>query len=158
MMFVAFAVAAALWGALLLRAPSQRHALHHLMSALVVAKTLTLLSQAGMYHYIRATGSPDGWNIAFYIFTFLRGMLFFTVRTLCMPALGALSHSLSMGFAPTPRHLKHQQLARCRTLHGGSGSSSFISKSSCLLLSICSGSAQSVVDPLSSSVSSCSHG
>ena len=80
---MAFAVAAALWGALLLRAPSQRHALHHLMSALVVAKTLTLLSQAGMYHYIRATGSPDGWNIAFYIFTFLRGVLFFTVRTLC---------------------------------------------------------------------------
>lgn len=79
-MFVAFAVASALWGALLLRSPSQRHALHHLMSALVVAKTLTLLSQAGMYHYIRATGSPDGWNIAFYIFTFLRGLLFFTVR------------------------------------------------------------------------------
>ena len=36
--------------------------------------------QAGMYHYIRATGSPDGWNIAFYVFTFLRGILFFTVR------------------------------------------------------------------------------
>ena len=71
------------------------------MTALVVAKTLTLLSQVllkpelvvatlqlsgacvglqgGMYHYIRATGSPDGWNIAFYVFTFLRGVLFFTV-------------------------------------------------------------------------------
>ena len=87
-MFVAFAVAATLWGALLLQARSQRHALHHLMTALVVAKALTLLSQAGMYHYIRATGSPDGWNIAFYVFTFLRGLLFFTVggcARRCMP-------------------------------------------------------------------------
>jgi hypothetical protein len=39
-----------------------------------------LLSQAGMYQLIRTTGHPDGWNIAFYIFNFCRGILFFTVR------------------------------------------------------------------------------
>ena len=43
--FVAFAVATALWVGLLLRAGDQRHSLHHMMTGLVVAKTLTLLSQ-----------------------------------------------------------------------------------------------------------------
>lgn len=35
-----------------------------------------------MNHYVALTGSPDGWNIAYYIFTFFRGILFFTVIVL----------------------------------------------------------------------------
>lgn len=35
-----------------------------------------------MYHYIETTGNADGWNIAFYVFTFFRGVLFFTVVVL----------------------------------------------------------------------------
>lgn len=49
------------------------------MLVLIVFKALTLLSQFGMTHYIQKTGDPEGWNIAFYIFTFLRGLMFFTV-------------------------------------------------------------------------------
>lgn len=39
-----------------------------------------------MTHYIEATGGPDGWNIAYYVFTACRGLLFFTVVVL----IGAL--------------------------------------------------------------------
>jgi hypothetical protein len=35
-----------------------------------------------MFHYIERTGHADGWNIAYYIFTFFRGILFFTVVVL----------------------------------------------------------------------------
>ena len=79
-MFVLFAALAAIWGLVIYRAGSQSLRVHHLMGVLIVAKTLTLLSLAGMYHLIRARGHPEGWNIAYYLFTFLRGLLFFTVN------------------------------------------------------------------------------
>lgn len=52
------------------------------MAVLGTLKVLTLLTQCGMYHYIRVSGSPDGWNIAYYIFTFFRGIMFFSVVVL----------------------------------------------------------------------------
>ena len=42
----------------------------------------TCCTQAGMYHLIRATGHAEGWSVAFYFFTFIRGVLFFTVIVL----------------------------------------------------------------------------
>lgn len=78
-MFVLFSVAAALWGLLLFRQRKHAHRLHYLFMVLVTFKALTLLSEAGMYHLIRITGHPEGWNIAFYVFNFMRGILFFTV-------------------------------------------------------------------------------
>lgn len=55
------------------------HRIHYLMLALGTFKVLTLLAQFGMYHYIRVTGEPDGWNVAYYIFTFFRSVFLFTV-------------------------------------------------------------------------------
>ena len=78
-MFVLFSVVAAMWAVVLLRQRAHAHRLHGLMAALVVCKALTLLSQAGMYQLIRSTGHPEGWNVAFYVFNLLRGVLFFTV-------------------------------------------------------------------------------
>ncbi len=78
-MFVLFAALAAIWGLVVYKAGSQSLRVHYLMGVLILAKTLTLLSQAGMYHLIRARGHPEGWNLAYYLFTFLRGILFFTV-------------------------------------------------------------------------------
>ncbi len=74
-----FAVVGAMWGVVLVRQRAHAHRLHYLMVALVAFKALTLLSQAGMYQLIRSTGHPEGWNVAFYVFNFLRGILFFTV-------------------------------------------------------------------------------
>lgn len=78
-MFVLFAALGSIWATVIYKSRSQAHRVHYLMGVLILAKTLTLLSQAGMYHLIRARGHPEGWNLAYYLFTFLRGLLFFTV-------------------------------------------------------------------------------
>jgi G protein-coupled receptor 107 len=58
------------------------HRIHYLMTALGAFKVLTLLTECLMFHYVRVTGEPDGWNIAYYIFTLLRGVFLFTVIVL----------------------------------------------------------------------------
>ncbi len=79
-MFVLFTTLTVLWTTVVLRARPNSHRIHYLMIVLCVFKSLTLLSQAGMYHLIRAIGHAEGWSVAFYLFTFIRGVLFFTVR------------------------------------------------------------------------------
>jgi len=56
--------------------------IHLLMGVLVIFKALTVLSQSGMYHLIRMHGDPEGWNVAYYFFTAVRGLLLFTVVVL----------------------------------------------------------------------------
>lgn len=43
---------------------------------------LTLMCQAGMYGFIQTRGDAEGWNVAYYVFSFFRGLLFFTVAVL----------------------------------------------------------------------------
>ena len=79
-MFVLFSVGTALWAVTVARSWAIAHRLHVLMGVLAGFKALTLLSQAGELHLVKTTGHTGNWNIAFYIFTFLRGILFFTAR------------------------------------------------------------------------------
>ena len=79
-MFVLFSVGTALWAVTVARSWAVAHRLHILMGVLAGFKALTLLSQAGELHLVKTTGHTGNWNIAFYIFTFLRGVLFFTAR------------------------------------------------------------------------------
>jgi hypothetical protein len=79
-MFVMFAAGAVLWAVTLARSRAHTHRLHILMGVLAAFKALTLLSQAGELHLVKTTGHTGNWNIAVYIFTFLRGILFFTAR------------------------------------------------------------------------------
>ena len=79
-MFVLFSVGAALWAVTLARSWALAHRLHVLMGVLAGFKALTLLSQAGELHLVKTSGHTGNWNIAFYVFTFLRGILFFTAR------------------------------------------------------------------------------
>ncbi|KXZ52730.1 hypothetical protein GPECTOR_8g123 [Gonium pectorale] len=81
-MFALFTVCTAAWALWMYRNKQHSHKIHYLMFALGFFKALTLLSQALMVYYIERTGSADGWNIAYYVFTFLRGILFFTVVVL----------------------------------------------------------------------------
>ena len=78
-MFICSLLMLGVWGNLLSKRRLHVQRVHVLMLVLVVFKALTLLSQYGMNHYIQKTGDPEGWNIAFYIFSFLRGLMFFTV-------------------------------------------------------------------------------
>jgi len=52
------------------------------MGALLITKGLNLLFEAEDQHYIKSTGTPHGWDVLFYLFQFLRGVLFFTVIVL----------------------------------------------------------------------------
>eukprot|EP00471_Norrisiella_sphaerica_P002190 CAMPEP_0184487962 /NCGR_PEP_ID=MMETSP0113_2-20130426/10439_1 /TAXON_ID=91329 /ORGANISM="Norrisiella sphaerica, Strain BC52" /LENGTH=447 /DNA_ID=CAMNT_0026870405 /DNA_START=1 /DNA_END=1344 /DNA_ORIENTATION=- len=56
--------------------------IHLLMGVVALFKAFTLFSEAFEYHWLKTTGKPHGWNIAFYIFSFLKGMLLFTVIVL----------------------------------------------------------------------------
>ncbi|XP_039145197.1 protein CANDIDATE G-PROTEIN COUPLED RECEPTOR 7-like [Dioscorea cayenensis subsp. rotundata] len=58
------------------------HRIHFLMAGLLLTKVLNLLFAAEDQHYIRSTGSPHGWDILFYLFQFLKGVLLFTVIVL----------------------------------------------------------------------------
>ena len=62
--------------------PGSVQKIHLLMGVLVIFKALTVLSQSGMYHLIRMHGDPEGWNVAYYFFTAVRGLLLFTVVVL----------------------------------------------------------------------------
>lgn len=77
-MSIAFFAAAAAWGYVLHVHRSTAHKVHYLMLALVLFKALSTMCQAGMKHMQRTTGSPDGWNIAYYVFSLFRGVLLFT--------------------------------------------------------------------------------
>ena len=57
-----------IWALTLSKKRAMAHRVHYFMGVLIIFKALTVLSQAGMYHYLRTTGVPDGWNVAYYIF------------------------------------------------------------------------------------------
>ncbi|CAI5469640.1 unnamed protein product [Closterium sp. Yama58-4] len=80
--YLAYMVAGIVWIYLCHKHWARVHRIHILMGVLVLLKAFTVLSQAGEYAYIRATGDPQGWNIAFYVFSFFRGIMLFTVIVL----------------------------------------------------------------------------
>lgn len=58
------------------------HFIHFLMSLLVVLKASNLMCEAEDKLFVKKTGTPHGWNVAFYIFNLLRGLLLFSVIVL----------------------------------------------------------------------------
>ncbi|XP_078447055.1 protein CANDIDATE G-PROTEIN COUPLED RECEPTOR 7-like [Wolffia australiana] len=58
------------------------HQIHLLMAGLLLIKALYLVCAAENHHKIKTTGSSHGWDVLFYIFQFLRGILLFTVIVL----------------------------------------------------------------------------
>jgi hypothetical protein len=78
-MFLAFSALGVVWTVMVIRGKQDSHKIHYLMIVLVAFKSLTVLSQAFMYHSISIYGDAEGWNIAFYIFTACRSFLFFLV-------------------------------------------------------------------------------
>ncbi|PKA63273.1 hypothetical protein AXF42_Ash017741 [Apostasia shenzhenica] len=58
------------------------HRIHHIMAGLLLVKALNLICAAEDQHYIRITGTPHGWDVLFYLFQFLKGVLLFAVIVL----------------------------------------------------------------------------
>ncbi|KAL0915038.1 hypothetical protein M5K25_015435 [Dendrobium thyrsiflorum] len=53
--------------------------IHQIMAALLLVKALNLIFAAEDQHFIRLSGTPHGWDVLFYLFQFLKGVLLFTV-------------------------------------------------------------------------------
>lgn len=56
--------------------------IHLFMLAVVILKSLNLLCEAEDKSYIKRTGSAHGWDVLFYIFSFLKGIMLFTLIVL----------------------------------------------------------------------------
>uniref|UniRef100_A0A803L5C6 Uncharacterized protein n=1 Tax=Chenopodium quinoa TaxID=63459 RepID=A0A803L5C6_CHEQI len=57
-------------------------AIHFFMLGVVTMKALNLLCEAEDKSYIKRTGSAHGWDVLFYIFSFLKGITLFTLIVL----------------------------------------------------------------------------
>jgi len=58
------------------------HMIHILMGIVVLMKALDLLCEAEKKSFTKRTGTAHGWDIAFYGFSFLKGVMLFTVIVL----------------------------------------------------------------------------
>ncbi|XP_062186133.1 protein CANDIDATE G-PROTEIN COUPLED RECEPTOR 7-like [Phragmites australis] len=56
--------------------------IHAVMGALLLFKALKLACAAEDSWYVERTGTPHGWDVAFYVFGFFKGILLFTVIVL----------------------------------------------------------------------------
>jgi len=80
---VIYAILLIIWIVGFMRGKSTRvNRLHILMSALIVVKMLSLLFQSVEEHFVKQTGYPNGWEIAYYIFAVLKTMMFFVLIAL----------------------------------------------------------------------------
>lgn len=70
------------WMYLCWRRKASMHMIHVLMGALVFIKALDLICEAEDEYFIKSTGTPHGWDIAFYFFSFLKGVMLFVVIVL----------------------------------------------------------------------------
>lgn len=103
-MFALFASIGGAWAWYVWKNKAHSHRIHYLMGLLCLLKALTVMCQAGEYHYIERTGHADGWNIAYYIFTFLRGVLFFTVVVLIGTGWSYMVSGVQVKLKPALHH------------------------------------------------------
>lgn len=80
--FVLYAIFLGVWIYVCVKQRATVHRIHVLMCALLLFKALNLICVAEDKLYIKKTGTAHGWDIAFYIFGFFKGILLFTVIVL----------------------------------------------------------------------------
>ncbi|XP_009602816.1 protein CANDIDATE G-PROTEIN COUPLED RECEPTOR 7-like [Nicotiana tomentosiformis] len=80
--FIVYLAFLAIWGFICIKQRKIVHKLHLIMAMLLIFKALKLICASEDKMYIRNTGKPHGWDVAFYIFGFLKGVTLFTVIVL----------------------------------------------------------------------------
>lgn len=75
-------ILAGLWIHVLYRKRLTAFRIHFFMLAVVVLKAVNLLCEAEDKSYIKRTGSAHGWDVLFYMFSFLKGITLFTLIVL----------------------------------------------------------------------------
>jgi G protein-coupled receptor 107 len=79
---LAYAGLAAAWVAVLARKRAAVFRIHYFMLAVLLLKGLNLLAEAEDKSYVDRTGTAHGWDVLFYIFSFLKGISLFTLIVL----------------------------------------------------------------------------
>lgn len=77
--FLIYASLAGLWIHVLYKKRLTSFRIHFFMLAVLVLKALNLLCEAEDKSFIKRTGSAHGWDVLFYIFSFLKGITLFTL-------------------------------------------------------------------------------
>eukprot|EP01102_Stenamoeba_stenopodia_P016809 TRINITY_DN5911_c0_g3_i1.p1 TRINITY_DN5911_c0_g3~~TRINITY_DN5911_c0_g3_i1.p1 ORF type:complete len:439 (+),score=98.89 TRINITY_DN5911_c0_g3_i1:287-1603(+) len=82
-LFILYISVLGVWVLGFLRAPGNRvFSIHYLMTVLIVIKTLSVLFKSIEMHYLKLRGHPGGWDVIYYFFAFLRGVMMFVVIAL----------------------------------------------------------------------------
>lgn len=75
---------------------TQIHNVHHMMTALVLFKTVSLFAESMRFYYMKTHGDTlTGWNEVYYVFMFLKGMMLFAVILLIGTGWSLLKPHLS---------------------------------------------------------------
>ncbi|KAF6143741.1 hypothetical protein GIB67_041245 [Kingdonia uniflora] len=82
MFFMCYFVMGCVWVYVLYKKRLTVFTIHFFMLAVVILKALNLLCEAEDKSYIKRTGSAHGWDVLFYIFSFLKGVTLFTLIVL----------------------------------------------------------------------------
>ncbi|WOL00176.1 hypothetical protein Cni_G08889 [Canna indica] len=77
--YAAFLVA---WIAICVKQRATVDKIHIMMAALLLFKGLKMVCAAEDLSFVKRTGTPHGWDVAFYVFGFFKGVLLFTVIVL----------------------------------------------------------------------------
>lgn len=80
--FLAYFSLSVIWVYFLYKKRSTVYHIHYFMLAVLILKSLNLLCEAEDKSYIKRTGSAHGWDVLFYIFSFLKGITLFTLIVL----------------------------------------------------------------------------
>ncbi|KAL8234193.1 hypothetical protein R6Q59_020293 [Mikania micrantha] len=80
--FLIYASLCGIWIYTLHRRKSSVFRIHFFMLAVLLLKSLNLVCEAEDKSYIKRTGTPHGWDVLFYIFSFLKGITLFTLIVL----------------------------------------------------------------------------
>uniref|UniRef100_A0A0D6R4H9 Intimal thickness related receptor IRP domain-containing protein n=1 Tax=Araucaria cunninghamii TaxID=56994 RepID=A0A0D6R4H9_ARACU len=81
-LFLIYAVLAAVWIYVVVKNRAMAYQIHVFMAALVCLKALNLVCEAEDKSFIKRTGTAHGWDVLFYIFSFLKGIMLFTLIVL----------------------------------------------------------------------------
>ncbi|OVA04729.1 Transmembrane receptor [Macleaya cordata] len=80
--FLIYFSLAGIWIYVLYKKRATVYHIHFFMLAVLILKALNLLCEAEDKSYIKRTGSAHGWDVLFYIFSFLKGITLFTLIVL----------------------------------------------------------------------------
>ncbi|MFS7961639.1 putative transmembrane protein GPR107/GPR108 [Helianthus anomalus] len=80
--FLIYVSLTGIWVYTLHRRKTSSFRIHYFMLAVLLLKALNLLCETEDKSYIKRTGTPHGWDVLFYIFSFLKGITLFTLIVL----------------------------------------------------------------------------